>query len=341
MNKDSIYKVTKWLNVTKIVFRENVNLKEFSYFRSGGQVKLLVIPSVELQLQQVVRYMADNEYEYKIVGDTSNLMFLDDHDYGILICLSSLCKMQYDSSEGTIYAEAGASLPELSRKALLWGITGFEGLEGIPGSIGGGLFMNAGAYDSEIKDCLISVDGYCCDGSSFSFSAKEVNAEYRNSFFREHAGKYIITSAMFRAQGADPQSIFEKMELYHAKRHKYQDFLYPSLGSLFSIRDIYRALGHNDSKYLIFLKLLRSLFFSKKTRRETPINRTLLNRFVCYYFGWEFDQQPFSDKTLNCLANRGQHTDVFIEYIRLLKDHLPESARLENEIVETCYYTDK
>ena len=70
------------------------------------------------------------------------------------------------------------------------------------------------------------------------------------------------------------------MEIYHAKRHKYQDFLYPTLGSIFSTQDLYHAIGHADSLYMFKLKWMRRIFYSKKIRRETPINRKKLNNFI-------------------------------------------------------------
>ena len=95
------------------------------------------------------------------------------------------------------------------------------------------------------------------------------------------------------------------MELFHSKRHKYQDFLYPTLGSIFSTNDIYKDLAQNDKKLEFLLFWFRKFFYSNKIRRETPSNRVKLNDFICNYFNWKFKNQPFSNKTMNCITNRG------------------------------------
>ncbi len=338
MNQKNIDALKTFLTEQGFSYEQDVKLHDFSYFRSGGIAKLVVYPANEQQLTDFVRFMHEQASEYKVIGDTSNLLFQDDHNYGVLLSMKSFAGVRFYERAEMIEVQAGAGLPELARKALLWGVTGFEGLEGIPGTVGGGVLMNAGAYDSEIKDCLKTVRGILSNGDSFEFSKDELEFSNRDSLIRRELGKYIITSATFDAKQGDPQRIFEMMELYHAKRHKHQDFLYPTLGSLFSTRDIYSALGVADKRYQVRLKWIRRLFYSKKIRRETPINRRRLNQFVCNYFGWTFDLQPFSDKTMNCITNRGQHTDRFVEYIELLKAHLPDSVRLENEIMNVCLF---
>lgn len=338
MNKKNIETIKTFLDQQGFSYEQDVKLHEFSYFRSGGIAKLVVYPSSEEQLVVFVKYAHESGVEYKVIGDTSNLLFLDGQDYGILLSLRAMCAIRLHEGDDTIEAEAGAALPELARKALLWGITGFEGLEGIPGSVGGGVLMNAGAYDAEIKDCLLSVHGLRASGEIFDFSRKEMDFSNRDSLIRRELGQFIITRVIFEAKQGNAQDVFEKMELYHAKRHKHQDFLYPTLGSLFSTRDIYGDLGAGDKKYQTKLKWVRRIFYSKRFRRETPMNRRRINEFICRYFGWTFDIQPYSDKTLNCITNRGQHTNVFLQYIELLKAHLPEHVRLENEIMNCCFF---
>lgn len=340
MNQSNIDSVKKFLNEGGFSFEGDVSLMDFSYFRSGGKAKLVVSPACEVQLASFVKFMAENKWPYKVVGDTSNLLFLDDTNYGVLLSMKAFSRIRYDEASHEIVVQAGVTMPELSCKALLWGVTGFEGLEGIPGTVGGGVVMNAGAYDAEVKDCLKLVRGITASGEAFEFGNQELAFSNRNSLIRKKLGEYIITEVAFDAPIGDKQEMFEKMELYHAKRHKYQDFLYPTLGSLFSTRDLYSDLSREDRKYQLKLKWVRKLFYSKKTRRETPINRRRLNQFVCNYFGWNFDEQPFSDKTMNCIANRGQHTDCFLEYIELIKSRLPTTARLENEIMNTCVFKE-
>ncbi len=124
------------------------------------------------------------------------------------------------------------------------------------------------------------------------------------------------------------------MEVYHAKRHKYQDFMYPNLGSIFS-GSPYRALGRRDR---IFKLISAAYYFVnyefKLFRRESPINRKWLNDIVLKRFPLHYPLQPFSDKTLNCLVNRGQGTEEMVRFIRQMEDLVSGQIPLENEIVD-------
>ena len=341
INCNQIDKVKKFLTEKEIFYESDILLKDFSYFKTGGWAKIIIYPDNEDLLSLLLSFMYKNKFSFKTIGDTSNILFLDDCNYGIFISLQKLQSINYYYDENKIVVQAGVSLPYFTRKALLWEVSGFEGLEGIPGSLGGAVFMNAGAYGNEIKDHLINVEGFHRDGTAFNFSNKECNFLNRDSIFRKNNEKYIIVTVSFSANKGNANSIYQKMELYHSKRHKYQDFMYPSLGSIFSTNDLYYDLASTDLKLKFFLKWYRRIFYSNKIRRETPINRKKLNNFICNYYKWNFDKQPFSDKTMNCITNRGQHTDDFISYINLLKSKLPKSIKIENEIMENNFFKNQ
>lgn len=318
----------------KIRFESRVKLSEFTYLKTGGLADLIIFPENELQLSQAVKWAFENELKYKVIGSTSNLLFLDDASYGCLICTSSLLEMRYDPNKRQIFVGSGVMMPDLSRKALFEGLTGFEGLEGIPGTVGGGVFMNAGAYGCEVKDTLIQVNVVLRDGSTAQYSLKEAGLTHRASMFRSTKTDEIIVSCLFEGKAGDPQSIFNKMELYHAKRHRYQDFFYPNLGSIFS-GSPYRAIGQDDKVF----KLISAAYYLvcyewKLFRRESPINRKWLNDIVVKRFGLNYKLQPFSDKTLNCLVNRGQGTAEMVRFIEEMKQKTKGRIPIENEVVE-------
>lgn len=332
-SRDDIQNITDFLKTANISFEKNISLKEFSYFQTGGNAYLIVYPANEDELKKFAIYMFAEKFEFKVIGETSNMMFLDHLNYGVFLSLRNFSSICYNDEAKTIDAQAGVSLPKLSRKALMWGLSGFSELEGIPGTLGGGIYMNAGAYGGEIKDHLLWVRGFRKNGAPFLLEKRQLRFKNRNSLFKEEPDQYIVTSMRFEAVPGNRQAIYERMELLHAKRHKYQDFLYPNLGTLFAGTDVYKALGYNDKMYRFKLEMIERLFYWKRIRRERPMNRQRMNRFVCNYFGWSFDVNPFSDKNMNCITNKGQHTDRFLEYIELLKKHLPPEVRLENEIL--------
>ena len=190
INKNKIEKILAFLQKNNFLFDENVCLKTFSYFKTGGLVKLIVYPKTEDEVCLFIKFCFEMNIDYKTIGDTSNLLFLDDKIYGLFLSLKNFNSIE--KKDNSILAFAGASLPGLSRKALLWELSGFEGLEGIPGSIGGAIIMNAGAYGDEIKSHRIKVSGFKKNGEKFIFNNEECLFKNRDSIFRKKSGKAIL-----------------------------------------------------------------------------------------------------------------------------------------------------
>ncbi|WP_172331813.1 FAD-binding protein [Mangrovicoccus sp. HB161399] len=322
------------LGAAGIALEHNVSLAGRSYLRTGGMAGLIASPKSVGELSAAVSLLAEAGQPFKVIGNTSNLLFRDEAQYSVLVSTLGLDSIVHDPEAATITAECGVMMPELSRVALWNSATGFEGLEGIPGTIGGGIFMNAGAYGTELKDKLLSAVAVRPDGRIEEVDAAELGLTHRASALRRGEFAGIVAQCTFRAEPGDAQKIFHKMETFHAKRHKYQDFMYPNLGSIFS-GSPYRALAARDRKF----KLLSALFYLfryeyKIFHRESPLNRKWLNDLVLERFDFSYEKQPFSDKTLNCLVNRGQGTDEMIRFIRQLEELIDGRAPLENEIVE-------
>ncbi|WP_068471645.1 FAD-binding protein [Saccharicrinis aurantiacus] len=327
-------KTLNFLLKRRIHFVEDVSLAKTSYLKTGGTVKLLIYPEKDKDLRELINFLYTNKVNYKTVGATTNLLFKDGVDYSCLVSLERFSNMSLNTDEGIFTVDAGASLPEFTRFALYKSSTGFEGLEGIPGSIGGAVYMNAGAYGYEIKDTLIKVETINPEGKQNFLNVSELNLSRRNSIFKSEQQKQIILRCFFKYKAGCNIAIAQRMENYHYKRHKYQDFLYPNLGSMFS-GSLYRHLGEKDfifkiistSYYLFNYKL-------KFHRRESPLNRKWINEIVVKRFKLKYDIQPFSDKTINCLVNRGQGTDEMIRYIQEMKQLTNNNVAIENEIVD-------
>ncbi|MBR0564508.1 FAD-binding protein [Azoarcus sp. L1K30] len=316
-----------------IAYSRDVSLSQFSYMRTGGVADVVLFPADRTQLSECLKAISEFDLSFKVIGNTSNLLFLDGARYGCLLSTSRLVSIGIED-EGTIVAEAGVMMPDLSRFALQHSLTGMEGLEGIPGTVGGGIFMNAGAYGSEIRDTLVEVEAVDSQGNFRKYSLDEVGLTHRSSIFRkERADEFVFSCRFFLAKG-DERRIFSRMELFHAKRHRYQDFMYPSLGSIFS-GSPYRVLAKQDFRFGFAARIHMLLTLKDKLLgRESPINRRWLNDAAVKRFDWRFDKQPFSDKTINCLVNRGQGTDEMVRFIRLLEKMMKGEVPLENEIVE-------
>ncbi len=326
--------VVDYLAENNIRVNRNVVLSDITYMRTGGVAKTIAFPVSGRQMSGLVSILNKTDTPYKVIGATSNLLFLDDAKYTFLLCTADIKTIEYDDANQQIICDTGVMLPDLARFALYQSVDGFAGLEGIPGTLGGAVFMNAGAYGYEIKDTLTAVDIVTSDGTARRFAAEELGLSYRTSVLKKKELQGIVTRCYFSARQGDAEKIAGEMELYHAKRHKYQDFLYPNLGSLFS-GSPYRSMAKKD-KYFKYVSAAYLLFMYKLKihRRESPINRKWLNDIAVKRFHLEYDLQPFSNKTINCLVNRGQGTDEMVRFIEEMKELTENSIPLENEIVQ-------
>lgn len=327
-------KIKIWLKKNNIQSSENVNLKNYSYFKSGGYAKKILYPNNLIHFQKCIKFLNKNFIKFKVIGETTNLIFLDDVVYSCFISTSYLDKIFFNENSNEIIAETGAMLPELSRYALKKSLTGFEGLEGIPGSIGAAVFMNAGAYGNEIKQTIVTVEVILPDGSIKKYNKSQLNLEHRNSIFRTKKNNEIIYKCFFKGKNGNALKIYNKMSLFHNKRHKYQEWMYPNLGSLYS-GSVYRSLAKKDFIFGLISSFYYLIFYKWKLfRRESPDNRNWLNKIAVKRFNIKFKNQPFSNKDMNTLINNGHHTDEILDYISQLKKLVGDSIPIENEIVE-------
>lgn len=322
------------LTAAGISFDRGVSLADVTYMRTGGIAETIIYPEAPEELARSLKILKDLSVPYKVVGATSNLLFLDDASYRCLVSTVRLNKMRFDAENSQLIAEAGVMLPDLSRLALWNAVTGLEGLEGIPGTVGGAIFMNAGAYGDEIKDTLVAVDVAYADGTIQRREASALGLSHRSSGFRRGDLEGVVCCCYFVGSKGLEQSIIRKMELFHAKRHKYQDFFYPNLGSIFS-GSPYRALGARDPLFKFISAAYYAICYEwKPFRRESPMNRKWLNDIVLKRFPLNYALQPFSDKTLNCLVNRGQGTAEMCRFIDEMKVLTDGRIPIENEVVE-------
>jgi len=321
----SIDIVIDFLELKNIRYKKNISLSEYSYFRSGGNVKLIVMPTTSEGLTDVIRLFNEEGYSYKVVGSTSNILFLNDESYSVIISTRGLNDFNIKHEKRLTTVSAGLMIPKFSKKLSSLGYTGFEGLLGIPGTIGGAIYMNAGAFGHSMSDLLISVKIMEPDGVIKLIHRNEIDFSFRKSSF-QNTGRYII-EASFLLNTADQNYIDNQMKAHLYNRLRFQEKTLPNLGSVFSTFDIYKDISRNNSIYSFLLLVIRVLY--KLTKSD---NNKLLNKITCLYFGWKFKTQPYSDKTLNCIVNRGQDTKEILEYIYTLRKIISSDVKIENEV---------
>ncbi len=203
----------------------------------GGNAKYLVLPKSENELVAALRYFRENGEKYIVVGNCSNLIFPDSGYDGAVIVTSEVRGITCEN--GIITALCGDSLSSLARVACENSLTGLEFCYGIPGTVGGAVYMNAGAYGGEIKQRFVSGRFLNSDNEIIALNCDELEFGYRKSRLeREHL---ILLSAEFTAAIGEKSEIRAKMDELMQKRKSKQPLEYPSCGSAFKRPEGYFA----------------------------------------------------------------------------------------------------
>lgn len=206
-------------------------MRNHTTWRIGGPVELLVQPESTEELRQALQEAKASRKPFYVIGSGSNLLVADDGLTGTVIKLGgSLRGLQMTGQ--TIIAEAGVPLPFLARKAAEHNLSGLEFAAGIPGTIGGAVVMNAGAYRSQISDIVTGVT--CCDteGKLLTLSAEQCGFSYRNSRFKQQKD-LVVVSVQLELKVGKKEEILAQMQKNTTARNAKQPVEYPSAGSIF------------------------------------------------------------------------------------------------------------
>ncbi len=216
------------LDVGRIIY--DVPLKDYNTYHVGGVGKALVIVENKEALKKIIKELNQNNEKWKIIGNGSNLIFPDGFYDGILISLEKLDAMEITGTE--IYVEAGYSLAKLSIKAAKASLTGLEFAGGIPGTIGGAIFMNAGAYKSDMGYLVKEVTYLDENLEEKVLKNKDCDFHYRTSYFKKHPNCVCLSTKLELKHGVK-ELIFSVMEDRRIRRLESQPLEYPSAGSVF------------------------------------------------------------------------------------------------------------
>lgn len=205
-------------------------LSNHTSFKVGGRCDMLIYPNSLESLAKLHTKCKEVSLNSIILGNGTNVLFTDRGFRGVVFVLSN--EIGGVTVEGdTIVAQAGASLKKLCITALDNGLTGLEFAYGIPGTVGGAVYMNAGAYGGEVKDVIVSVTAADASGNVITFTRDELDMGYRKSIFTD--SDYVILSATFKLNDGDRTEIKDKMDDLMSRRKDKQPLEYPSAGSTF------------------------------------------------------------------------------------------------------------
>ena len=227
-------------NFTHIDFDKD--LKTFTTFGIGGPADVLARPTSIDELEKLLKFNHENKIKTFIIGKGSNLLVSDKGIRGCVIILAD----NFDEvtiEEDYLTALAGASLTNASLAAIRAGLAGMEEISGIPGSVGGAVAMNAGAYGGEIKDIAVEIKAFDFEGNLYTYKNDEMNFSYRHS--RIFEDDLIVVSAKFKLKKGDKDLITEKYLDYKNRRETKQPLDKKSAGSTFK-----RPVGSYASKLI-------------------------------------------------------------------------------------------
>ncbi len=217
----------------------NAPMKKYTSFKCGGNASLLITPDSVDSLQQIISFCHSKNVKPLIIGNGSNLLITDNGIENVVIKIGSKMSKMELVDETTICCEAGASLKSLCMFALENSLSGLEFAYGIPGTLGGAVYMNAGAYGGEMKDVLFSCKHIDSNGNIGELSRDELNLRYRGSAYTDNG--FTVISAIMKLKKAEKNEIKVAMDDKLQRRKDKQPLEYPSAGSTFKRPEGYFA----------------------------------------------------------------------------------------------------
>ncbi len=231
--------VTRLINITgKDNVRINEPMKNHTTFKIGGPAQYYVTPESVTQIQEVVSLCRDMNIPLHVIGNGSNILVGDDGVDGVVLALFNTFS-DYEIKDNVITAQAGMSLIKLAVIALREGLTGLEFASGIPGSVGGAVYMNAGAYDGQMKDVVTSVTVLDEAGNIRILGRDELDMGYRTSAVAKH--NMIVLQVIIELKAGNKEQIKDRMNQLSELRKQKQPLEYPSAGSTFKRPEGYFA----------------------------------------------------------------------------------------------------
>ncbi|MBQ6477352.1 MAG: UDP-N-acetylmuramate dehydrogenase [Bacilli bacterium] len=223
--------VIKEIKKLDIKVEENVSLAKLTTYKVGGKARLIAYPDSTKELLSLLKILKKNNIKHKVLGNGSNLLFSSKLYDGCLISLKKFDKCKF-LSNNRIRVGAGFSLTRLSMLAAKHSLTGLEFASGIPATVGGAVYMNAGAYKSDMGYVVSEVKVLTGEEEVITLVNRELNFHYRSSFLQKHKD-YIVLEVLFKLAKGKKEAILEVIDNRRERRIESQPLNYPSCGSVF------------------------------------------------------------------------------------------------------------
>lgn len=257
----------KALNCGEVI--TNVNLKKYNTYNVGGTALAIIFPNNITDLKKIILFSRENNLRIKIIGNGSNLVFFDKYYDIILINLKNFNDI--DIKDNMVRVGSGVNLMKLAYKVSRLGLTGMEFATGIPATVGGAVFMNAGAYNSDISSILVSAKVLTDELEIIDFSNEDFAFDYRYSNLQDKKN-FICLEATFKLEYGNSEEILKLIDDRKNRRLNSQPLNFPSAGSVF----------RNPSKEIFAGKLIEDLGLKGKTIGGAKISEKHANFVINY-----------------------------------------------------------
>lgn len=228
--KDIFYQELKnKLKENQILLQEK--LADHTTLHIGGAADYYILPTTTQEIRDVLCLCKEWNMPFYVMGNGSNLLVSDQGYRGLILHFGSEFAKVWVKEDGTVIAQAGVMLSKLAGEIAKHSLTGFEFASGIPGTLGGAVTMNAGAYDGEIKQCIVGAKVMDVDGNIHDLGKEELELDYRSSVLQKN--NYILLEAEFKFISGDIQTIMQRMNELNTLRREKQPLDQFSVGSTF------------------------------------------------------------------------------------------------------------
>lgn len=228
MSMDNVVKFIEDNSIGR--YLENVSMSKYTTYKVGGIAKVIVYPKDQKKLIMLLRELKSNNILYKILGNGSNTLFSDKVFEGVIIKLDNFDKIQF--FRNSVKVGCGVNLIKLSNMAVKKSLSGLEFATGIPGTVGGAVYMNAGAYKSDMGYIVKSIKVITPKLEIITMTNKELDFHYRTSFLQKNSG-YICLEATIQLKKGNKNEMLELVRDRRERRLQSQPLEYPSAGSVF------------------------------------------------------------------------------------------------------------
>ena len=336
--------LVKWLDLNNVSYEINYDLKKKSWLKCGGIANLFITPDSFKKTENLAKYLNEKKIDFYPVGNLSNTLIRDGQIYTPIINLKNIKEpiVKLDDNENYILLKVSSGLSIFKLVSYISNnlhISGLEGMIGIPGTIGGAMLTNASSYDSCISEFLFKLDYINENSEIITLKKNEIRFGWRSSIFQELKG-FIITEVYFKFPKDNVKSfdkIKKRIDFVKNHRQKYQEKEYPNLGSLYATKNLYYELSKLS---LVFLFLYMFYLIGTKTiylfsnEQKLLSFRKFIVKLYSLYFKIDKRKFLFSEKTINCLVNKGsEFSDDAIETINILERKIKGRIKIENNII--------